>query len=139
MSTARADLRSALADILDDFRVANTTLLRQTHRARPATFHPPLAYVGPFSEPTITHEFANRQRREIRASLVLVQGVYENAETVDKLDVLADALLAFLVSRHADAGATRLLEAISSEDVELTIGEATYAATAVSMSLDVVD
>ena len=134
-ATARVKFRSALAGILDDFRIANPTLIRQTYRARPATFNPPLAYVGPFNEPTILHEFGNRQTRSMRGQLVIVEGVYENAETADKLDVLADALLTFLAGEHARADATKLLEPISSEDVDLSIGETTYAATIVTVSL----
>lgn len=134
-ATARQDLRTALAGILEDFRAAHPALIRQTYRARPATFNPPLAYVGPFTEPTIEHEFGNRQTRSMRGQLVIVQGVYENAQTADKLDVLADALLTYLATQHARADATKLLEPISSEDVDLSIGEATYAATIVTVSL----
>lgn len=134
-ATARADLRTALAGILDDFRADNPSLIRQTYRARPATFNPPLAYVGIFTEPTIEHEFGNRQTRSLRGQLVIVQGVYENAETADKLDLLADALITYLAGQHARADATKLLEPISSEDVDLSIGEATYAATIVTVSL----
>ena len=133
-ATARADFRTALAGILDDFKQANPSL-RQTYRARPATFNPPLAYVGNFSEPTIEHEFGNRQTRSLRGQLVIVHGVYENAETAEKLDVLADALITYLASQHARADATKLLEPISSEDVDLSIAETVYAATIVTVSL----
>ena len=137
MSTRRAEFREALADILDDFRAANPTLLRQTYRARPATFNPPLAYVGGINEPTIGHQFGGQRTREQRSSLVVVQGVYENAETADKLDVLADALITYLTSQHARVSGATLLEAISSEDVDLAIGEAVYAATIVTVRHDV--
>lgn len=138
MSATRASFRTALAGILDDFRAANPLLLRQTYRARPATFNPPLAYVGGFSEPTISHQFGASRRRLIRSSLVLVQGVYENAETADKLDVLADALVTYLTSQHARVSGATLLQATSSEDAELDIGDgaAHYAATVVTVELD---
>lgn len=136
IATLRVDYRSALAGILDDFRGANPTLLRQTHRARPPTFNPPLAYVGPFNEPTITHEVGNRlSRPDLRGSLVLVQGVYEAGETADKLDVLTDALLVYLATQHARV-AGQLLEAISAEDIELTIKEVAYAATLVTVRVN---
>lgn len=136
-ATARQDLRTALAAILDDFRAANPLLVRQTYRARPASFAPPLIYVGNFSEPTIEHEMGNRQVRSLRGQLVIVQGVYENAETADKLDVLADKLLTYLATQASRADATKLLEAISSEDVDLSIADTTYAATIISVSLGV--
>lgn len=132
IATLRVEYRTALAAILDDFRAANPTLLRQTHRARPATFNPPLAYVGPFNEPTIEHETGNRlSRPDLRGSLVLVQGVYDNAESSEKLDVLTDALLVYLATQHARV-AGQLLEAVSAEDVELNIKEVAYAATLVT-------
>ena len=136
-ATARVTFRTALAGILDDFRLANPTLLRQTYRARPASFSPPLAYVGIFSEPTIEHEFGNRQSRSLRGQLVIVQGVYENAETADKLDVLADLLLTYLATQASRADATKLLEPISAEDVDLAIAETVYAATIVTVTLGV--
>ena len=137
MSTRRAEFRTALAGILEDFRAANPTLLRQTYRARPATFNPPMAYVGGINEPTISHQFGGQRQRIQTSSLVLVQGVYENAETSDKLDVLADALITYLTSQHARVSGATLLEATSSEDVDLAIGEATYAATIVTISHNV--
>jgi hypothetical protein len=139
MSTRRADFRAALAAILEDFRLANPTLLRQTYRARPATFNPPLAYVGLINEPTISHQFGGQRVRDQRGSLIVVQGVYENAETADKLDVLADALITYLTSQHARVSGATLLEPVSSEDVDLAIGEVTYAATIVVIRHDVVE
>ena len=141
MSTRRADFRTALAAILDDFRAANPTLLRQTYRARPATFNPPLAYVGPFSEPTIILEMGNRMRRpELRSSLIVVQGVYENAETADRLDVLVDALLAYLVDQHSRVSGATLLEPIGgNEDVDLSVGDAVFAASTIPVRLNAVD
>ncbi len=132
MSTRRADFRAALAGILESFRVANPTLLRQTYRARPATFHPPLAYVGQISE-AISHEFGSQRNRIQTGTLVVVQGIYENAETADKLDILADALITYLTGEHARVSGQTLLEATASEDVELAIGEVSYAATIITI------
>lgn len=139
MSTRRAEFRAALAGILSDFKNANPLLLRQTYRARPASFAPPLAYVGLINEPSIGHQFGGQRNRDQRGSLVLVQGVYENAETADDLDVLADALITYLTSQHARVSGQTLLEPISSEDVDLAIGEATYAATIVVIRHTVIE
>lgn len=139
MSTFRAQFRTALLGILDDFKAANPTLIRQTYQARPKSLHPPCAYVGPFSEPTIRHEFGNRQSRVPEATLVLVEGIYENAETADKLDELADAMISYLPSQHARVSGSTLLEAISAEDVELDLGGgAIYAATIITVRLNAV-
>ena len=139
MSTRRAEFRTALAGILTDFHTANPTLLNQTYRARPATFKPPLAYVGGINEPTISHQFGGQRNRIQESTLVLVVGVYENAETSDKLDVLADALITYLTSQHARVSGATLLEAVSSEDVDLAIGEVAYAATLIRVRHTVVE
>lgn len=139
MSTFLVDFRAALAGILSDFQAANPLLLRQTHRARPGTFNPPMAYVGLFNEPTIEHEFGNRQNRpEIRGQLVLVQGVYENAETADRLDTLTDLLLTYLPGQHARVSGSTLLEAFGHEYVDLSIAETVYAAVIVNVRLNAV-
>jgi hypothetical protein len=137
MSTRRAEFRAALAGILTDFQAANPGLLRQVYRARPATFNPPLAYIGGINEPTISHQFGGQRQRIQTSSLVIVQGVYENAETADKLDILADALITYLTSQHARVSGATLLEATSSEDVDLSIAETVYAATIVTIRHDV--
>lgn len=144
MSTRRADFRAALLAILDDFRVAHPTWLRQTHRARPATFYPPLAYVGPITEPTVTLETGNKLvRPDLRSSLLLVEGVYENAEALDALDEKGDALLAYLVTQHDRVSGATLLNPLGGpEDVELTIAgdnPVTYAAVAIPVGLNAVD
>ena len=144
MSTRRADFRAALLAILDAFQAAHPTWIRQTYNARPASFAPPLAYVGPITEPTVTLEFGNRMSRpDIRSSLILVEGVYENAQTAQRLDEKGDALLAFLVTKHSEVSGATLLEPIGGpEDVDLTIaGEqpVTYAAAIIPIRLNAVD
>ena len=141
MSSRRAEFRTALFDILTDFKTANPSLLRQVYRARPATFYVPCDYVGPFTEPTVDIEMGSRlSRPDIRSSLVVVEGTYENAETADRLDVLADALLTYLVTQHSRVSGATLLEPISgAEDIDLTIGETTYAASLIPVRLNAVD
>jgi hypothetical protein len=141
MSTRRTEFRAALLAILDDWKAANPGLVRQTFSARPGSFAPPLAYVGPFTEPTIELEFGNRlSRPDLRASLVVVQGIYDARETMAKLDVMADSLLTYLVTQHARVSGATLLEPIAGgEDIELTVGDATYAATLIPVHLNAVD
>ena len=142
IATLRVEFRAALAAILTDFMAAyNPTVeekdqLRQTYTARPASFHPPMAYVGPFNEPTITHQPGNRlSRPNLRGSLVLVQGLYDNEQSAGRLDVMADALITYLATQHSRV-AGQLLEAISAEDVELVLKEVPYAATVVTIQVN---
>ena len=138
IATLRTEYRTALGAILEDFKAAyNPTVpekdqLRQTYRMRPPSFSPPMAYVGPFNEPTIVHETGNRLARpDLRGSLVLVQATYDNLQAAEKLDILTDALLVYLATQHARV-AGQLLEAVSAEDIELNIKEVAYAATLVT-------
>lgn len=144
MSTRRAEFRAALLAIADDFKAAHPEWIRQTYDARPASFAPPTLYVGPITEPTVTLQSGNRLvRPDIRSSLVLVEGVYDNAQSVHRLDEKADALLTFLVTEHARVSGATLLEPIGGpEDVDLTIaGEkpVTYAAAIIPIRLNAVD
>jgi hypothetical protein len=141
MSTRRTQFRAALLACLDDWKAANPGMVRQTYSARPASFAPPLAYVGPFTEPTIEFEFGNRMNRpDLRATLVVVQGIYDNAETMGKLDAMYDSLLTYLGTQHARVGGSTLLEPIGgNEDIELTVGEATYATSFIVVRLNAVD
>lgn len=143
-TTFRADFRTALAGMLDDFRGANPTLLAQTYRARPASFHPPLAYVGLITEPRIDFTSGLRTRL-LRAQLALVQGLYDNAETADRQDALADAFLDYLTARPHAVNNRSVLTALSMEDVELVIegGEGkqslVYAATLITVESDIAE
>ncbi len=144
MSTRRADFRAALLAIADDFKAAHPTWIRHTYNARPASFAPPLIYVGPITEPSVTFESGNRLNRpDIRSSLVLVEGVYENAQTAQRLDEKGDALLTFLVTEHSRVSGATLLEPIGGpEDVDLTIpgdNPVTYAAAIIPIRLNAVD
>lgn len=144
MSTRRADFRAALAAILEAFQTAHPEWLRHTHKARPATFYPPLAYVGPITEPTVRLETGNKLvRPDLRSSLVIVEGIYDNAQAADALDEKGDALLSFLVTEHSRVSGSTLLEPIGGpEDVDLTIAgdnPVTYAAVIVPVRLNALD
>ena len=144
MSARRAEFRAALLAIADDFKAAHPTWIRQTYNARPPSFAPPLIYVGPITEPTVSFETCNRLLRpDIRSSLVLVEGVYENKQTAQRLDEKGDALLTFLVTEHARVSGATLLEPIGGpEDVDLTIAgdtPVTYAAAIIPIRLNAVD
>jgi len=144
MSTRRADFRAGLLAILDAFQAAHPEWLRQTAKARPPTFYPPMAYVGPITEPTVRIEQGSRVvRPDIRSSLVLVEGVYANIQSADALDEKGDALLSFLVNEHSRVSGATLLEPIGGpEDVDLTIpgdNPVTYAAVIIPVRLNAVD
>ncbi len=136
IATLRVEFRAALFSLIETFRAAHPEWLRQAYTARPASFHPPMAYVGPFNEPTITHEPGNRlSRPDLRGSIILVEGLYDNEESLGRLDEKADALVAFLATQHSIVSG-QLLEATSAEDVELVLKETAYAATVVTIRVN---
>lgn len=144
MSTRRADFRAALLAIADDFKAAHPTWIRHAYNARPATFAPPLLYVGPITEPNISILFGSRVTRpDIRSSLILVEGVYQNKETAEKLDEKGDALFTYLVDQHSRVSGATLIEPTGGpEDVDLTIAgdtPVTYAAAIIPVRLNAVD
>ena len=138
-STYRTDARVALATLLDNFRIANPTLLNQTYRARPGTLHPPCAFIGDWREPTIALDMSIVTRLPL-VDLVLVQGEYDNAETMDRQDVLTDAFLSYLANNaHQGNG---VITRLSTSDAEVTFSApgglvVHYLTTIVAVELDI--
>src|SRR5438477_8167023 len=95
-STFRASVRAALATQLEAFRasLSDSTLLRQTYKARPATLNPPCGFVGHWRESAINLDMSIAARRPT-VELVFAQGTYNNSETVDRLDALMDAAISY--------------------------------------------
>jgi hypothetical protein len=145
MSTARSDLRANLFSTVDDWReawnAAPTTERHEIHQgyaARPASFHPPLFYIGGISE-TLNHSAGVRQRLQT-AQVAIVRGLYDNAEAMEWLDDACDSLLDYLSDRPHAISNTTVITPLSTEDVELDLGGGTiYAATLISLRHDYAD
>lgn len=143
-TTFRADFRIGLATLLNAFRVANPSLLANTYRARPPSLHPPLAYIGLISEPNLNFTSGLRTRL-VRAQIALVQGLYDNTETADRLDILADAFLDYLTANPHVINARSVLTPMTMEDVEFSIQSnqdqptLIYAATLVTVESDIAE
>lgn len=140
VTTARAGVRSALNTALTAFQVANPTLLNQVYRARPASLSPPSAFIGHWSERVVLEQQLGTRLPTIE--VWLVQGTYDNAETMDRLDVLADAFIAYFGDpTHAYLG-DAVITAIDTDDREVTLSgangsSAQYLATVASLALDI--
>lgn len=141
----RALLRSELFDGVEDWRATfNATQsddrnkIRQSYSARPATFHPPLVYVGPITETVAIS--AGVRRRDQRAQIVVVRGLYENAETMEWLDEAVDSLLDYITARPNLVSTATMLIPLGTEDAELDLGNSTiYAATLLNLRHDVAE
>lgn len=135
----RAAYAAMLANFANDFNPTadDKSKIVQISKVRPGTFNPPTIYVGLFSEPTISHREGVRTSAA-RDQLVVVQGLYDNAETADRQDLLADAFKEWLTANpHAVAGS--VMEQVSAEDVELAIGPTSYFATILTVTVDIAE
>ena len=141
----RALLRSQLFDAVDSWRATfNATQthernhIRQSYSARPATFHPPCVYIGPISESVAIS--AGVRNRDQRAQVVVVRGIYENAETMEWLDEAVDSLLDYITARPNLVSTKTMLTPLGTEDAELDMGNSTiYAATLLNLRHDVAE
>jgi hypothetical protein len=138
-STFRADMRAAGLALLNGFRTA-TGLIRQEYDAIPRSFKAPLGFVGDFAEPAISHTMSLRTRTP-QMEIVLVVGVYDNAEAAHLQDQIVQGFMDYVSNRpHQVSGAT-LIQPISTRDTTLTLGvgerAANYRATVVTVEGDI--
>lgn len=126
-TTFRADVATGLLAILDAFRAANPTLLRATFKARPPSpvNDLPYAYVNGRSE-TITHSNQIR-RRVMRPEVIVVDALTDNVETVERFDLLVDALIDHFSASPAVTPNTHW-DAMSVDDILEELPDGTYRA-----------
>ena len=88
---ARQDLITGLLAVLDAFIAANPTLLRRRFKVRPPTLvtDTPCAYID--LRPETVHYDSGLRDRTFTPSIVFVDRLTENGETMDRFDVLIDA------------------------------------------------
>lgn len=104
-TTFRVDLIVGMLAMLDAFIATNPTLLRRRFKVKPASFATefPCAYIDLRPE-SISHANGVRDR-VISPSVVIVDKLTENGETMDRFDVLVDALVDhFTAYPHLTAG-----------------------------------
>ena len=142
-TTFRAGVRAALNTSLQAFLAANPTLLRQVYRARPASLNPPCAFVGNWREPSITLDTSIATRKPI-IELIFVQGEYDNAETMDRQDVLTDAAVSYFGDSAQAHIASGVILSMSLDDTEITFtgtggSTATYLTSVLTLALDIAE
>lgn len=115
VTTFRSDIASGLLTILEAFITANPTLLRRAYRARPASWNTdlPAAWVETRNE-VVAHDSGVRTRT-MTPSVLVVDRLTDNTETMDRMDDLVDALLDhFTASPHITT--TTIWDALSVTD-----------------------
>lgn len=139
-TTARADVRGALKTAIDAFKAANPTLVTQTYSARPGSLTTPSIFVGHWSERIgLDMQLATRLPT---LEVWLIQGTYQNEQSMGRADVLADAFISYFGDgSHAYLGPA-VIVGMETDDREVTLSgangaTAVYLATVVSLSLDI--
>ncbi len=128
----RADVTTALVTVAQTYATANPSLLRKVERARPGSFaETPIAFVGTRNETQVLPG-GDIWQRTIRPVLYVVEKATDNIETAEKLDALADALLAVYVAAYHQVSGSTLLTPIGVEDIELEVGGVSYPGFAIS-------
>lgn len=132
MSGFRADLRAACAGVLADYKAAHPTQLAHTYDHRPPRYLTPCAFVdNAIGEPLIHHDFGTRQRT-LLARVYVVNKIVSNDQASDEQDALVDGLVdAFTAA--ARRVTTALLQPLNVQPDELTDGDATYAASVITV------
>lgn len=119
----RSDIAGGLYTILTGYVAANPTLLRRAFRARPAswTTDTPCAWVETRNE-TVTHDSGIRTRT-MTPSIVVVDRLTDNVETMDRMDDLVDSMLDYFTANpHITANTIWDQLAISDETDQLPDG-----------------
>lgn len=121
-TTALVDVVTALQTLLQTYATANPTLLRKVYTARPGgTAEVPFAFVGARNE-TVEHTSGTRTRT-IAPTVVIVDTYGDNEQTMDRLDVLQDALMdVFTAGYHSIGTGYGVLEQTGVQDADISFG-----------------
>jgi hypothetical protein len=114
-STFRADIVSGLKTILDEFQTAHGDLLRATFRTRPESFDKdtPFAFIERWSE-DIHHDSGTRERLTA-PTIVVVDRLTTNDETLARFDTLIDLLVDHFTS-HPNVAPVTIWDDMRVED-----------------------
>lgn len=124
----RTLIRQQTYDQLVLWLAADPTLAASVHRVRPQSFSAaPLVYVGALRTESESTSGVMRSQGEVE--VVAVAGVIDSAESIDRVDAMVDSLHKWFGARAHYVDANTVAEPISSEPIDLTVGDAAYTAT----------
>lgn len=128
----RRNVSTALAAVAQTYATANPTLLRKVETARPASFaETPIAYVRTRSE-ALLFPGGDIQQRTIRPVLVVVDMAPDSIEQAERMDDLADALIAAYAAVYHQVSGSTLLTPVGIEDIEDEVGGVSYPGFAIT-------
>ena len=110
--------------------------IRQSFGTRPPTYNPPLVFIGTVGE-QFSHS-ASTKGDILTGSVVVVRGLYDKEEAVAWRDEAVWSLHEWLSQNKNQVSSATLIEPISTEDIELPIGDDKfYLAGLVNVRLDI--
>jgi hypothetical protein len=112
--TFRTNMRAAAMSLLDDY-AASISLGLQTYRGRPASIHPPTAFVDSVNE-TILYTGPLLRQRTPTVEVVVIHGTFDSGVTVDQADAFADGFLDWVTANVHEAGANTTIGAVAIAD-----------------------
>lgn len=113
-TTFRAAVRAACVSLLEAYR-ADAGIKLQVYRGRPASIHPPTAFVDRISE-ALTYPAYSYPTRTPRAEVVVLHGLFDSGEAVDQADAFADGFLEWVTANLAAAGENSTISVVEMED-----------------------
>ena len=85
----QADFRAAVVDLLTDF-AANASIQLQVYQARPASIHPPTAFIDAMGD-DLTDFSGNLFQHVPVVEIVVLHGAFDSGEAVAQRDAFVDA------------------------------------------------
>lgn len=136
--TFRVDLVTALVSLLNTYKTANPTLLRDVHTARPAHIgETPIAWIGNRNESEV-HDSGTRTR-VISVDVVIADVVPDNEQAAGRMDVLWDALVdVFTAAPHMVSGSS-VVEVTTIAEGETDYGTVPYRILVISVTANLIE
>jgi hypothetical protein len=111
----RADMRTAAADLLRDYR-ADAEVNLQVYEGRPRHIAPPTAFIDGIRE-TIRYTGPTLAQRTPIVDVIFLHGLFDSKDAAEAVDDFVDGFLAWVKPRFHAAGANTLIAVTEVEDL----------------------
>jgi hypothetical protein len=113
MSTLQADLRAAAVDLLTDY-AASAGIKLQVYPGRPASIHPPTAFVDMIHE-DITYD--GLRQRTARVECIVLHAPFDTKDAAAQKDAFVDGFLDWVTNDIHAAGGNTTVGVVHTEDI----------------------
>lgn len=104
----QAAMRAAAMTLVDGYAV-DIGLVMQVYRARPASIHPPTAFVDAMRETPTGFTAPSTRERVVECDVVCIWGLFDSASAVDQRDAFVDGFSDWVVDDWHAAGPNTLI------------------------------